>query len=578
MEIGNIKIYAQGRFIRGVQYPKTIRSALLLSIPGILLIAPTSFVLAPIYLEYPVIIITILLLVAAMVIMSFTACVDPGIIPGRELQEYYLNKLESIITEKQKKLYAGRQITPPQTITKQVNSQINRSAVNMSTNTSVNQSTNESTITNIDKYIADDPKNLFKKARCYMIFDSTHSQDRSLSYSEKGFKFTAKYCATCRFYRPMRSSHSSKSNVCIQRYDHFCQWIGTDVALHNHGLFYLMLGSFLTYTLVNILCAFMCFIVSIVIPASCKVDKNTFTGTAYVCRVLASQNNFITVSKSLNFACLAISLVVIALSSYIAFSLYDLISYHKDLLTAGTLTKEDTGGNNMSATAFYSLGSVKQNMRLGLKGISAEKILHKFILENEKVLNMARSNQFINTFDSLGRIMKMNGIAGFDDQTVLKSNNPGPLQKRSKSMRFAVMGMDEDLEDQQPQKIDENMTFANIVTARDAFEFAFRRAREMITMSAEQFTDMKKKHPEKFAETGDRKELMLEKMCKKKENGEGKPQTVKPGGKPNIPNIPTGPQKQKQGAQNTTSTTQQQPIVRRKVNLAIAAGQVPGMI
>ena len=48
-----------------------------------------------------------------------------------------------------------------------------------------------------------------------MILDSNHKAETPLSYNVKGFKFNAKFCPTCRFYRPLRSSHSSKSNACI---------------------------------------------------------------------------------------------------------------------------------------------------------------------------------------------------------------------------------------------------------------------------------------------------------------------------------------------------------------------------
>lgn len=73
-------------------WKKLVRSVALVSIPGILLLVPTALVLAPVkplaVLTYIVICIFLVLAILSLVVC---AVVDPGIIPGRELQEYYLN-------------------------------------------------------------------------------------------------------------------------------------------------------------------------------------------------------------------------------------------------------------------------------------------------------------------------------------------------------------------------------------------------------------------------------------------------------------------------------------------------------
>lgn len=67
-------------------WQKLLRSVILVSIPGILLLVPTGFVLAPVkplaILNYVIICI---FLVISILALAICAVVDPGIIPGREL-------------------------------------------------------------------------------------------------------------------------------------------------------------------------------------------------------------------------------------------------------------------------------------------------------------------------------------------------------------------------------------------------------------------------------------------------------------------------------------------------------------
>jgi len=55
-----------------------------------------------------------------------------------------------------------------------------------------------------------------------------------------------KLCHMCRIVRPLRSKHCRIKDTCIDRYDHYCPWVGNAVGRSNHINFflYLLFGSF----------------------------------------------------------------------------------------------------------------------------------------------------------------------------------------------------------------------------------------------------------------------------------------------------------------------------------------------
>ena len=223
-----------------------------------------------------------------------------------------------------------------------------------------------------ESLVDEDERCLNQNSRCYQILTQTHSCTGTvLQVHQSGFKFNLKYCSTCRFYRPMRASHSSKSNVCIQRYDHFCQWVGTDVGLHNHGLFYLMLFSIITYCAFLLLFGVCSLGMAIAIPVACKADLDGVVPDAepkFVCRTIL-ERNYVKLSKGTVYAALAGALVVLGTGAYILYSVVDLLKYHVSLLKTGTLTKEDTSGNNLESTGMYSFRTARENLAVTFRNL-----------------------------------------------------------------------------------------------------------------------------------------------------------------------------------------------------------------
>jgi hypothetical protein len=68
----------------------------------------------------------------------------------------------------------------------------------------------------------------------------------------RGRGYKARFCKTCKIFRPPGVSHCTKCNNCIERYDHHCPWMGNCIGKTNYKWFILFLSTLLILIFFNL--------------------------------------------------------------------------------------------------------------------------------------------------------------------------------------------------------------------------------------------------------------------------------------------------------------------------------------
>lgn len=97
-----------------------------------------------------------------------------------------------------------------------------------------------------------------------------------------------KFCNECFVYRPARTSHCYDCNVCVERFDHHCPWVGTCIGKNNYKYFFAFISLLF---LLNVL-SFIEVIIAIAAAAAAKqtgyIVVNSILCTLWVIQVCTS--------------------------------------------------------------------------------------------------------------------------------------------------------------------------------------------------------------------------------------------------------------------------------------------------